>query len=488
MRNDYGRLIFMMGFLFLIPLTVLIFVPEERNFAAAFLLPAAISFVMGGCVGRFRPAGPAVPSWESLMEKGSGPVLFVWGYAFAVGAVPFIAGHQLGPLQALFESVSGWTTTGLTVSDVVGMPWIFLFYRSFMQYCGGLGFVIMITMVARGKQSFSIYNAEGHADAFRPSLRDTARTITILYVAWLAAGVFLYVISGMPAGDAVCHTMSALSTAGFSTRTESIAAYESSVISLITVLLMLVGACNFAVILQLCKGRFRLAFRESEFRFMLGAAALFSVLIGVEQFARGEGSVGTCVVNALFAVVTTFSTTGYSLEDYSAWPAVSLGLLWMLMIIGGCTGSTAGGIKMNRAYLLARIGILYLQRNLQPARWEPSPFYIRQQEMAVINDRTKERLLGFMTLYLMTTIIGSILLAAAAGCPLPTAVYEFTSALGTVGLSCGLTGPDLPAAALILEMMGMVLGRLEITIVIIGAAAFCRRLKNRCAPSHRRRR
>ena len=477
MKNDYGKLLFMMGFLFLIPLTVIIFVPEEKHFAAAFLLPAAISFVLGGIIGQIRPAGNG--GWESLMEKGSRPVLFIWGYAFLIGAIPFVVAHQLGPIQALFESVSGWTTTGLTVSNVTIMPWIFLFYRSFMQYCGGLGFVIMITMVSHGKQSFSIYSAEGHAETFRPSLRDTARVITTLYVAWLAAGVVLYVICGMPAPDAVCHTMSALSTAGFSTRAESIAAYSGTLIRLITILLMLVGASNFAVILQLCKGRFRLAFRESEFKFMLGVTVVFSVLIAAEHFFGGEGSVGSCLVNALFAVVTTFTTTGYSLTDYSVWPAASLGLLWVLMIIGGCSGSTAGGIKMYRAYLLGRSLILYLRRNMEPASWEPASYYIHQQEMVTITGKTKERLTGFLTLYLATMVAGTILLALAAGCPLSEAFFEFTSALGTVGLSCGLTSPDLPAAALILEMIGMVLGRLEITIVIIGVLNFIRRIVNR---------
>ena len=133
---------------------------------------------------------------------------------------------------------------------------------------------------------------------------------------------------------------------------------------------------------------------------------------------------------------------------------------------------------MSRAFLLTRICLLYLRRRMEPDRWSPSESYIRQQKIVPIGEQLKERLLGFFTLYLVFLIAGSILLSVCAGCDLPTAVFEFTSALGTVGLSNGLTSLDLPASAMIIEMFGMILGRLEITIVIVGICALIKRARN----------
>ena len=479
-HGNYGKMIILIGGLIACPLLVLPFYPEEIRYAPAFLIPAAVIVMIGLAIWAIRvPVSGEPVEWQSLMQKGSGPVLFTWCVAFVCGAVPFLAGGQLGPVQALFESVSGWTTTGLTVSDVANMPHIFLFHRSFMQYCGGLGFVVMITMVIRGRQSMSLYNAEGHPDKLQPSLRGTARVIASIYIGWLAVGTVLYLLAGMPLFAAVCHTMSALSTAGFSTEAGSIGAFGTVPIEIVTILLMLVGASNFAIVLKLVKGRFRQVFCESEVRFMTGIVILFSLLAGLDLWRILGGSLPGRLLDALFGVVTTFSTTGYSTMDYAHWPAVSLGLLAVLMIIGGCTGSTAGGIKMSRAYLLARITMLNMKRRVEPARWVASPYYIRQQRTAPIDERCKEDVLGFVTVYLLVLGAGTLLMALFAGCSLPDAAFEFTSALGTVGISNGLTAPDAPVPQLLLEMFAMVLGRLEILMVFVGIISAGKHLTHR---------
>ena len=469
LKGKYGAMLLLIGLLIACPLLVLPFYPEEVCWAPAFLLPSTVIAMIGFLIGTVHEPSSGEPvEWHSLLQKGSGPVLFVWCVAFVCGALPFVLGSQLPPLPALFESVSGWTTTGLTVCDVEHTPHIFLFYRSFMQYCGGLGFVVMITMVLRGSLSMSLYNAEGHPDKLTPSLRGTARVITTLYVCWLVIGVLLFHLGGMPLFSAICHTMSALSTAGFSTEADSIGAYHSPIIQLVTILLMMIGATNFSIVQRLSKGQVRQLLRESELRFMLGITVLCTLLTTADLLWHKGGTLPGRLLDACFAVVTTFSTTGYSTADYSRWPAISLGLLAMLMLIGGCTGSTAGGIKMERAYLLCRITRLNLRRRMEPARWVSAPYYIRAHRTTPINEQTKEDILSFVSIYLLVLGIGTLLMTLAANCSLPAAAFEFASALGTVGLSNGLTSVDAPALQLLLEMFAMVLGRLEILMEFVG--------------------
>ena len=241
--NIYGKLILLIGVLLLFPLFVIPFYPDETGYILSFAVPALASIGIGVvvCLFRRRPHD-SLHVWQSSMQQGSLPVLFAWCYGIAAGAVPFVIGGQMGVVHALFESVSGWTTTGLTVADVTKLPQIFLFHRSFMQYCGGLGFIMMILLLVGGKQAASLFNAEGHPDRLMPNIKKTSQTIFLLYNGFLVIGTVLYVIFGMSVFDAICHTMSALSTAGFTTQANSIASYASFPIEAITILLMLISS------------------------------------------------------------------------------------------------------------------------------------------------------------------------------------------------------------------------------------------------------
>ncbi len=465
----YGIVVIMIGVLIACPLLILPFYHEEIKYAPAFLLPACVSVVIGSVICILRPYHKFKGNrWQPLLKKGSVPVLFVWLYAFFAGAIPFIIISHMGFTLSLFESVSGWTTTGLTVVDVSKLPHVLLLHRSFMQYCGGLGFVIMITMISGNPEAMSLYNAEGHPDQLKPSLRGTATIIAKLYLCGLAAGIIAYCIAGMEPFDALCHTMSALSTAGFSTKTTSMATYDNVGINIITIILMLMGASNFYIVFLTAKGKLRTVLRESEVRFMAGLTVIFSLLTTINLYSEGKGSVGHCLMNGTFGVITTFTTTGYSLESYANWPAFSLGLIALLMIIGGSMGSTAGGIKLLRACLLLRITIDDLKQHLTPDRSVSSLTYRKHQTNLYISKRLKENTIGFVIVYLFTMIVGILLITLTSDCSLSTAAFEFTSALGTIGISNGLTGPHTNPATLYIEMFGMFLGRLEIIMVFVG--------------------
>ena len=473
----YGKLILLIGILIAVPLLVVPFYPQEARHIPAFLLPLGISIVLGLalCLFTQRRERPAA-RWQSPLHRGSLPVLLAWSFAFLVGAIPFALGRQLSPLLSLFESVGGWTTAGMSVADVSRMPHIFLFYRAFMQYCGGLGFVIMIAMLVQGKQNMNLYNAEGHPDRLMPSLKRTSRTIFLLYSCFLAAGILAYWLCGMRFFDALCHAMSALSTAGFSTRAGGIAQYNSTPIELITIALMLLGSTNFAILLLLVKGHFRKIFRVSEVRFMLGLLFLFVSLATVSLMHNTELGFGQSLLESLFGIVSTMTTTGYSTMNYALWPSFALGLMMILMFIGGSIGSTSGGIKLLRAYLLLRIMKENVQRRLSPPRRVTAPSHYRVQgkmpiDQAMINDT-----IGFVACYIAIFIVGALLLTLTANCSLFEAIFEFASAFGTVGFTGGLATSSASAGTLFVLMAGMILGRLEIFVVFIGIYAGVQRL------------
>lgn len=266
----------LVGILVAIPLTVLPFYPGDASYTLSFLLPAGGSFFLGAafCLFGMRDCDSGF-EWRSSMQRSSLTVLFAWLWGIFIGAAPFIISGRLTALQALFESVSGWTTTGLSVMDVTVTPKIFLFHRSFMQFCGGLGFVMMMVMFVSGKQSMNLFNAEGHPDKLMPNLKKTAQTIFVMYTNFLIAGIAAYQIAGMELFDSIMHTMCALSTGGFSTKLNSMGEYNSFSIEIITILLMLIGTTNFAVLLLLAKRKWRQFIRVSEIRFMILVLFIF---------------------------------------------------------------------------------------------------------------------------------------------------------------------------------------------------------------------
>jgi trk system potassium uptake protein len=467
--SSIGKLMFLTGLLVMLPLLVLPFYPQEQPYASAFYIPAAGSILLGILVCFFRKGGDdGASERQASMQRSSLTVLFAWGWGVLVGAAPFILGAQLNWVQALFESVSGWTTTGLSVMDVTVTPYIFLFHRSFMQFCGGLGFILMMILLVQGKQSMNLYNAEGHPDQLRPNLRKTAQSIVLMYGSFLVAGVAAYMIAGMDLFGALCHTMCALSTGGFSTKLNSIGEYASLPIEAITIVLMLIGTTNFAVLRLIVTRKWRQAGKVSELRFLFLLLILCIPIVGFSLTGGLGMSLGEGFRRALFDVTSALSTTGYSTMSYTAWPPLAVGILILMMLIGGGIGSTAGGIKLSRVYILLRMVWQNIRKRFLPARSVQSAFYYKAQGRTMIDSPLVADTLGFVGSYMLLFVVGALLMTITANCTLLEAMFEFSSALGTVGLSIGITGPATNSATLIVEMAGMVLGRLEIFIVLIG--------------------
>lgn len=339
--------------------------------------------------------------------------------------------------------------------------------------------MMMMLIFIQEKESMNLYSAEGHPDRLLPNLGKTARAIFVMYCAFLTAGVIAYVLAGMPLFDSINHTMCALSTGGFSTRTDSIGAYDSLLIDIITNVLMLTGTTNFAVLLLLVRGKFRRAFRVSELRFMflVLAAAVIPVTWSLHH-TLFQTDAGESIRQASFNLIAALSTTGFSTMGYQEWSQMSLGIMILLMLIGGGIGSTAGGLKLTRVYLMLRMAAENMKERVSSKRRVSVPVYTNAQGRQPIDGELYKQTGSFVTAYLVIFITGSLLLTEAADCSLTEAMFEFASALGTVGLSIGVTGPASNNATLIVEMTGMLLGRLEIFIIFIGFYCMADRIKN----------
>lgn len=208
-----GTMTIGVGFMLLIPLITLVFYTNEINQILNFLIPSAVSIILGFLLRNFNKSKKD----QSLtIQEGGVIVIFTWINAVVISALPFILSGQLNFTQAIFESVSGWTTTGLSVVDVTKTENIYLFWRSLMQFFGGAGLAVIMLSAIVGPHGLGLYNAEGRSDKLMPNVRKSTKLIMTIYSGYVVAGVILYVLFGMPWFDSVNHSMAALSTGGFS--------------------------------------------------------------------------------------------------------------------------------------------------------------------------------------------------------------------------------------------------------------------------------
>lgn len=466
-----GKLMILIGIFVIAPILILPWYPQEVSYIPYFLIPGGFSVLLGIGIllgGAHSKQSCTKPDWKTSTGRSSLTVLFAWSWGMLIGALPFYLSGQLTFVQSLFEAISGWTTTGLSVIDVSATPFIYLFHRSFMQYCGGLGFIMVMVLFISSKESMNLYSAEGHPDKIMPNIKKTAQAIFLIYNICLVLGTIAYRIADMSWFDGICHAMCSLSTGGFSTKLNSIGEYDSLAIEIITIVLMLIGTTNFAALILLARGKAKSFCKVSEVRFMFLLLLIFIPPTAL-SLADGLGvSFGEGLRRATFDIVSAMSTTGYSTMSYAEWPQFAIGVLILMMVIGGGIGSTAGGIKLSRVYLMLRVAFENLKRKLSPPRSIQAPHYTKASGKAAIDGTLIDETSGFLIAYLVVYIIGTLALTLTANCSLTEAMFDFASSLSTVGLSIGITNAATPPAALIVEIFGMFLGRLEIFIVLVG--------------------
>jgi len=476
--STYGKLIILVGTLMAGPLLTLPFFPAELQEVMAFLIPSVMSLSLGFTLCFYTHQRPErISEYQTPVERGSLPVIFIWSYSFVVGALPYLITDLLNPIQALFESVSSWTTTGITLLDADTTSPIILFYHCFSEYFGGLGLILMMTLVIRGKNTMSLNSAEGHTDQVAPGLRQTARFVFIAYAAITVIGAVFYRVFGMSTFDAICHSMSSITTSGFSTKSDGITAYDSLAIEVVTIILMLLGALNFTVLLMFTEGKIHQVLRSTELRFSFGFIGIFVLLCAISFTVKLNMGLGESFRVAAFSVISYMSTTGFVVADHSILPAFAQGLILILLVVGGGSGSTSGGIKQLRAYLLLRATRENIVRRLSPAIRTVSPSFNTVRSRVAIDQNLINDTVGYFSCYFGILIIGTLLLTVTSDCSLSEAMFEFSSALSTSGVYNSYTNINSNSATLLVQMAGMILGRLEIFVVFFGLSSFISRVR-----------
>ena len=468
-----GAILLISSFLMFTPLLLLPFYPQEIRHAPAFAIPAVLLGVIGLSLWRsFR-------YWrtQSLsVREGGVIVLITWVIVILFSAIPLSWAAGIPFSRAIFESVSGWTTTGLSVIDVRSVGQLVLIWRSIMQLAGGAGLAIIMMSAIVGRTGISISSAEGRTDQLVPQVRQSARLVLIIYTSYAVSGVIAYLLAGMPIFDAVNHSFAAISTGGFSTRPESIGFYNSIAIEAVTLPLMFLGNLSFVTAWYLWRGKFRVVFRNGEIRLLaiivpISIALLF-LFTSKSLYPHLEKSIRV----AVFEIISAITTTGFSSVGYVEWNSFGVFLLIVLMLIGGGAVSTAGGIKQFRIHLLWKVTLWEIQRAFLPRTAVMERPIWNGDRRVFVDDARIRQINVFIFLYMAIYFTGTMVLCAC-GYSLSDSLFEFASAIGTVGLSVGVTAAAMPSPALWAETIAMFLGRLEIMVVLISLIEIVKDLK-----------
>ena len=463
-----GYLMILLGTIMLVPLTMLLFYPEERPQAPAFILPGVLCIFAGYLIKLFTMDYPI-----SSLKKHAGSliVLFIWLFSSLLGSIPFYLTGDYTITQAIFESTSGLSTTGFTVTDVTATTHMVLLYRSMLQFVGGVGLVLILTSLLSSRYGIQLMTAEGHTDRLAPSPLHSARTIMFIYLGFIAAGTGLFILFGMTPFDAVNYAMCAVSTGGFATHPESLGFYHSPFIDLTAIVLMFVGGTNFMVTMYLFKGRLRSFFGHIEVRcsFLL---MLFCTPIVVYQLLDSHICVNiwSALDNGFFQVVSIMTTTGYTtIDNYLLRCGYALIPILCLMLIGGHADSTAGGIKNLRFCIAVKSLIWDVRENIFPNRLIQSREISRygKEEPVTRNEQTQNY--TYIFIYILILFAGSFGLMLC-GYDFKTSFFEFASDLGNLGVSMGLVSTETAAPALWIIITGMIISRLGVYIFLLGVA------------------
>lgn len=408
-------------------------------------------------------------------------VAMFWVLLSLLSALPLIILLHVDVSDALFEAVSGFTTTGATVLDNLDQtPHSLLYYRHQLQWLGGIGMIVSAVAVLPmiGVGGMQLLRAESTGpmkdDKLTPRIGKTAQHLWVIYAGLTLSCAFAYMVAGMSPFDAVCHAMSTLSTGGFSTHDASLAYFDSGAIELIAIVFMLLGSVPFTLHFMMLRQRSLKAYRgHTELLAFVSVVIASSILVtlllrGHDPYLSGID----VVLAAAFAVTSVITSTGFMAEDWTAWPTVLPTLLMYIGCVGGCAGSTAGGIKVIRFVILARNGALQVSRLVHPNLVRPLKLDGR-----VLPDKVTDAVWGFFALYVLLFAV-LMVLAMIGG-------LDQVSAFGAVATTLNNLGPGLGETALSFATvpdwlqgifaLAMLLGRLEFfTLMVLFHPAFWR--------------
>ena len=467
-----GRIISMILLIeavFMIPAMILGFCYGESNAAMAFLISILlIAAVAGGMYWYCRGAKKGFFAKEGLVCVG-----LSWIVLSLFGCLPFFISREIPQyIDAFFEIVSGFTTTGSSiVPEVEKLSKCILYWRSFSHWLGGMGvlvFLLAITSISGGNgYTMHILRAESpgpNVGKLVPKMRRTAEIMYLLYVVLTLINIFFLVIGKMPVFEAVCTAFGTAGTGGFGIKNDSMASY-SPYLQNVTTIFMFVFSINFSVYYLILVKQFRNAFRDEELHLFLGIA-FFSIVLIVWNLRGFYPTMGETIRHAAFQVSTIMSTTGYATTDFDKWPSFSKGILIMLMIIGASAGSTGGGFKVGRLLFMLK----NLRRNVRQMI-DPRKVQVVRNNGQVLDEKILANVNSYVAAYMLITIV-SFLLVSLDGFSITTNFTAVLTCFNNVGPGLDQVGPVCNFAGYsgfskFVLIMDMLAGRLEIFPIMV---------------------
>lgn len=419
-----------------------------------------------------RNASPTIGKRE-----GSVIVTSIWLCFSFVGFLPYwLSGHIPSFTDAFFETMSGFTTTGASIlNNIEELPHSILYWRSLTQWIGGLGIIVISIALLPifGFSTVQLFSAEATGptkDKIHPKMSDTAKRLLAVYVVLTAVEVVLLVIAGMSWFDAVNHSFTTMATGGFSTKQASVGFYQSPAIEYIIILFMFLAGVNFTLFYFLIKRKTYKIKGNEEFRFYVFLVLFFTLLIAVSMIdfrsIQGFSALEKIFRDSLFTVVSMITTTGYGTIDYMTLKPLVWIIILIIMLTGASAGSTAGGMKLIRVFLVVKYAYYEFKRTIHPN----AIFPVRYNQM-IVRDEVITRVLAFVMLYFLLIAFGAIVLSLT-GMGFMESVSGMITCLSDVGPGLGTIGPasnfaHIPDFSKWFLSLIMLIGRLEVFTVLI---------------------
>ena len=470
---NYSIIVRVLGVLLLI-IGVLMWtgIPFSYYFASDDLWPlvwSGLICVAVGAVMRLFKLGD-----DRSVRKREGYLIVALGWLTMVtfGMLPYLlSGVIPGVPSALFETVSGMTTTGASVlTDIEGQPPGILYWRSLTQWIGGMGIIVLTVaifpLLGIGGVELFVAEAPGPtSDKLHPRISETAKRLWLIYVGLTFVLTVIFFLEGMTPYEAINHAFTTMATGGFSTQNESMAAFPP-IIQYTTCIFMLLAGVNYTIIYFSLKGKFKRVWASEEFRTYLLLVGLFTVGATIAVHAAVEVSWEQAFRDSLFQIISLITTTGFVSADYTSWSGGLTFFFFILLFVGACAGSTSGGIKIIRHLVFFKNSILEFKRIIHPRAVVPL-----RLNGETVRGRILTHIIIFLLLYLSLFVLGSMVLAAM-GLDFMTAIGAVATSLGNVGPAIGKVGPVDNFAWLSDEVklflaFFMLLGRLELFTILV---------------------
>ncbi len=451
-----------------VPLLMAVYYGEYGGMRA-FVLTISCSCVLGFLLRRYGETG----NWRNVsLREGIGTVFFAWILSAAVSGLPYIFIGALDPVSAFFESMSGLTTTGATtIPDLDVIPKSVLFWRSFTHWIGGIGIIVLFVAVLPQMSGNAVYLFNAEVSGFAsnrilPRIRSTAVALFYIYLLMTIILTGILVGFGMTEYDAVNHAFSAVATGGFSTYNDSVAHFHSVPIEFFLGVFMILAGGNFALYYHVTQVGVKALWRDAEFKSYIIILAVITLLITLNIVWVNGLSLTEGLRHAFFQVASFGSTTGYVSYDYDTWPAFSKLLMAVTYLVGGCAGSTAGGVKVCRFVVLVKTVTAELRRTMHPSMLLTVYYGGRRLPIGTILNISR-----FFFLYVM--VVASLaIIVTAGGLPVEEAIFGVAACISSVGPAFGEIGAtgnfsQVSDIGKLAFSMAMLLGRLELFTALV---------------------